>query len=185
MADNVTLSRLESCARGGWIDLRRQRERTEDVMGRLRIKAAGAASPVARLSGGNQQKVALGRLLHQDPDILLLDEPARGVDVASKSDIYRQISRLAGQGKAAVEYIKLDEAPSVANAWPKPLNRPVMQGITHMMMSGTDEGRGYDSSDVMQVILNWSNAHISKMKKSIECKRGRGDDDDDDDHHHR
>ena len=91
--------------------------------------------------------------------------------------------RLAGQGKAAVEYIKLDEAPSVANAWPTPLNRPVMQGITHMMMSGTDEGRGYDSSDVMQVILNWSKAHISKMKKSVECRRDR-DDDDDDGHHH-
>ena len=72
--------------------------------------------------------------------------------------------RLAGQGKAAVEYIKLDEAPSAANAWPTPLKRPVMQGITHMMMNGSDEGRGYDSNDIMQMILNWSNAHISKMK---------------------
>ena len=59
-----------------------------------------------------------------------------------------------------------------------------MEGITHMMMNGSDEGRGYDSNDVMQVILNWSNAHISKMKKSIDCRRGDHDDDDDDHHHH-
>jgi len=53
-----------------------------------------------RLSGGNQQKVAVGRLLHHDPDILLLDEPARGIDIASKSDIYAEIARLARDGKA-------------------------------------------------------------------------------------
>jgi len=75
------------------------------------------------------------------------------------------------KGHAAVEYIKLDEAPSTANAWPYPLNRPVMQGITHMMMDGSDEGYGYDSSDVFDVILKWSNAHISKMKKRIMCTR--------------
>jgi hypothetical protein len=85
--------------------------------------------------------------------------------------------RQTGAGTAAVEYIKLDEAPSAANAWPAPLNRPVMQGITHMMMDGSDEGRSYDSSDIMQVILNWSNAHISKMKKAIACKRNKHEDD--------
>lgn len=86
--------------------------------------------------------------------------------------------RKTGQGKAAVEYIKLDEAPNAANAWPRPLKRPVMEGITHMMMDGSDEGRGYDSSDIMQMILNWSEANISKMKSEISCRR-----DDDDDHH--
>jgi hypothetical protein len=84
--------------------------------------------------------------------------------------------RQTGQGTAAVEYIKLDEAPSQANAWPSPLNRPVMQGITHMMLLTSDEGRGYNSSDIMQVILNWSNAHISKMKKAIECTRADDED---------
>jgi len=86
--------------------------------------------------------------------------------------------RKSGLGKAAVEYIKLDEKPDIANAWPYALKRPVMEGITHMMMNGSDEGRGYDQNDVMQVILNWSKAHISRMSKSIECKR-----DDRDDHH--
>ena len=55
---------------------------------------------MARLSGGNQQKVAFGRLLHQDPYILLLDEPTRGIDIRSKADIYREIRRLADSGKA-------------------------------------------------------------------------------------
>jgi ribose transport system ATP-binding protein len=54
------------------------------------------------LSGGNQQKVALGRLLHQQADILLLDEPTRGVDVGSKAEIYRLIGELAASGKAVL-----------------------------------------------------------------------------------
>jgi ribose transport system ATP-binding protein len=102
VADNVTMSRFETCARGGWIDRHRQNSQTEDVMQRLRIKAPGPRGITGRLSGGNQQKVALGRLLHQDPDVLLLDEPARGVDVGSKSDIYREIARLASEGKGIV-----------------------------------------------------------------------------------
>jgi ribose transport system ATP-binding protein len=102
IADNITMSRFATCARAGWIDLSRQRKQAEEVMGRLRIRAAGAGSAVLRLSGGNQQKVALGRLLHQDPDILLLDEPARGIDVATKSDLYREIARLASEGKAVL-----------------------------------------------------------------------------------
>ena len=102
VADNVTMSRFASCARAGWIDLRRQNAQTEAVMRRLRVKAAGPRSAVIRLSGGNQQKVALGRLLHQDADILLLDEPTRGIDVGSKADIFGEIARLAHDGKAIV-----------------------------------------------------------------------------------
>jgi ribose transport system ATP-binding protein len=102
VADNVTMSRFASCARAGWIDLRRQNAQTEAVMRRLRVKAAGPRSAVVRLSGGNQQKVALGRLLHQDADILLLDEPTRGIDVGSKADIFAEIAQLARDGKAIV-----------------------------------------------------------------------------------
>jgi len=100
IADNVTMSRFASCARGGWIDLRTQNAQTEAVTRRLRVKSAGPRSKVARLSGGNQQKVAFGRLLHQDADILLLDEPARGIDVGAKADIFREIVQLASAEKA-------------------------------------------------------------------------------------
>src|SRR5258708_36135015 len=102
IADNVTMSRLGACATAGWIHRQAQDAQTNGIMQRLRIKADGARTRVARLSGGNQQKVAVGRLLHHDPDILLLDEPARGVDIGSKSDIYAEIVRLAREGKAIV-----------------------------------------------------------------------------------
>jgi ribose transport system ATP-binding protein len=100
VADNITMSRFSTCARAGWINLRKQDEQAEAVIQRLRIKAAGPRRRVFRLSGGNQQKVAFGRLLHQDAEILLLDEPARGIDIGSKSDIYREIAELAAAGKA-------------------------------------------------------------------------------------
>ena len=64
------------------------------------IKTRTTSEPVSRLSGGNQQKVALGRLLHHDADVLLLDEPTRGIDVGSKAQIYRLIDDLACSGKA-------------------------------------------------------------------------------------
>ena len=102
IADNVTMSRLSKCARWGWLNLRLQSQQTEDVMRTLRVKAAGPRSRVFRLSGGNQQKVAVGRLLYQDADILLLDEPARGIDIGSKADIFREIEKLAASGKAIV-----------------------------------------------------------------------------------
>ena len=100
IADNITMSRFSSCSRAGWIDLRQQDSQAGAIMQRLQVKAAGTRSAVVRLSGGNQQKVAVGRLLHQDADILLLDEPARGIDIGSKSEIYREIVSLAAAGKA-------------------------------------------------------------------------------------
>ena len=66
------------------------------------IRARAAGQPVGELSGGNQQKVAFARLLHHDVDLLLLDEPTRGIDVASKAQIYEWIGELAGRGKGVV-----------------------------------------------------------------------------------
>ncbi len=71
-------------------------------MRELGVKAASADQPVSSLSGGNQQKVALARVLHQQADVLLLDEPTRGIDVGAKADIYRWMNRLASEGKAIV-----------------------------------------------------------------------------------
>ena len=88
VADNLTLSRLDPFGPGALVLPARQRRR------RARwIDAAGdplrrPAQPVGELSGGNQQKVALARLLHHDVDVLLLDEPTRGIDVGSKAQIY-------------------------------------------------------------------------------------------------
>jgi ribose transport system ATP-binding protein len=66
----------------------------------LQIKCRDVSQPVAALSGGNQQKVAVARLLHHDVDVLLLDEPTRGIDVGAKARIYALIDELATQGRA-------------------------------------------------------------------------------------
>ena len=66
------------------------------------MRARSASQPVRSLSGGNQQKVALGRLLHQEADILLLDEPTRGIDIGSKAQVYETIAACAAQNKAVL-----------------------------------------------------------------------------------
>ena len=98
--DNLTYTRLRPYTWLGWLNVGRRRRVVEDWLARLRVRCAGPWQAVGDLSGGNQQKVALGRLLHQDADVLLLDEPTRGVDVGSKAEIYRLIGALAARGKA-------------------------------------------------------------------------------------
>ncbi len=100
IVDNLTYSRLRPYARLGWLNVRRRRQAVQEWLRRLGVRCASTEQPVRELSGGNQQKVALGRLLHQHADVLLLDEPTRGVDVGSKAEIYRLMGELAAQGKA-------------------------------------------------------------------------------------
>ncbi|MHC5542860.1 ATP-binding cassette domain-containing protein, partial [Singulisphaera rosea] len=100
--DNMTYSALGLHARWGLLNLRKRRSAVSRQMLGLRVKAVGPIQKVGDLSGGNQQKVAIARLLHQHADILLLDEPTRGIDVGSKAEIYRLIGELAAQGKAIV-----------------------------------------------------------------------------------
>ena len=100
LADNLTATHLGPFARFGLISTRRQCDATREWMTRLDVRARGPEQPIGELSGGNQQKIALGRLLHHDARILLLDEPTRGIDVGSKAHIYRLIGELAAQGKA-------------------------------------------------------------------------------------
>ncbi|MEE1545325.1 MAG: ATP-binding cassette domain-containing protein, partial [Alphaproteobacteria bacterium] len=102
IADNLTLTRLGAVSWLGFVSDSAQAATSGKWMARLDVKALRADQPVGELSGGNQQKIALGRLLHHDARILLLDEPTRGIDVGSKAQIYRLMYELAGQGKALV-----------------------------------------------------------------------------------
>lgn len=102
VADNVTITRLSVCSRWGWLNIPRQRRQTQQLIECLRVKARNPLQPTRTLSGGNQQKVALARLLHQDADIMLLDEPTRGVDIRSKAQIYETVAQCADQGKAVL-----------------------------------------------------------------------------------
>jgi len=100
VADNLTLSRLRPYVRWGLLSRARAREAARRWIDRLGIRTRGPEQPITGLSGGNQQKVALARLLHQEAHVLLLDEPTRGIDVGSKADVYALIGDLAAQGKA-------------------------------------------------------------------------------------
>ena len=100
LADNTTLSRLTGLGPVGLIWPSRQHAAAARWIERLRIRCRGSRQAVGELSGGNQQKVALARLLHHDVDVFLLDEPTRGIDVGSKAEIYALIDELALAGKA-------------------------------------------------------------------------------------
>jgi ribose transport system ATP-binding protein len=100
IADNLTLSRLEGLGPGPFVLPRRQHHAASRWMDRLSIKARSPRQTVTELSGGNQQKVAMARLLHHDVDVFVLDEPTRGIDVGSKAQIYELIDSLVSTGQA-------------------------------------------------------------------------------------
>jgi len=102
IADNLTATKMETFGRFGWVNASRQRSVTGRWIGELRIRCGGPEQAIGELSGGNQQKVALARLLEHPARILLLDEPTRGIDVGSKAQIYQLIGGLAAAGKAVV-----------------------------------------------------------------------------------
>ncbi len=89
-------------SRGGIRSLRREQETVTELMQGLAVKAAGPSVPANTLSGGNQQKLSLGKWLATKPRVLLLDEPTRGVDVGAKAEVYRLIRRLAREGMATL-----------------------------------------------------------------------------------
>ncbi|MFS0726912.1 sugar ABC transporter ATP-binding protein [Paenibacillus sp. 1P07SE] len=95
---NLTLPILPRLSKGVVIDEARVREMSSEYMESLRIKAPGDGQSVDYLSGGNQQKVVIGKWLATHPDILILEEPTRGVDVGAKAEIYAIIHRLAQEG---------------------------------------------------------------------------------------
>lgn len=102
LADNVTLTKLGAFGRLGWINGRRQRSAARHWLEALGVKHRDPLQLAGELSGGNQQKVAIARLLEHPARIFLLDEPTRGIDVGSKAQIYQLIGELAGAGKAVV-----------------------------------------------------------------------------------
>jgi ribose transport system ATP-binding protein len=102
LADNLTLTQFASLSRCGFISALRQRQAAQHWIEKLEVRTRGPDQTIGELSGGNQQKVAIGRLLHHDAAVFLLDEPTRGIDVGSKAQIYRLVGDLALQGKSVV-----------------------------------------------------------------------------------
>ena len=97
---NISLSALGKVAKRGVVDEHEERQVAEGFRKSMNIKAPTVFEPVGKLSGGNQQKVVLSKWLFANPDVLILDEPTRGIDVGAKYEIYSIINQLAAQGKA-------------------------------------------------------------------------------------
>lgn len=100
--ENISLVSLEQLSDHGIIRKNEEREKAERYISELKIKTPSADAKVSNLSGGNQQKVVLAKWLLSDPDIIIFDEPTRGIDVGAKRDIYLLVNELAKKGKAVI-----------------------------------------------------------------------------------
>ena len=139
--DNATLSWLTPYSIGGWLRQRQRQATVADLMRRLHVKASGPQQAVAALSGGNQQKVAIARAIHQDAQCFLLDEPTRGVDVGTKAEIYRLMGQAAADGKAVVfvssyfrELLELCDTIAVMSRGRIVDTRPAAEWTEHAML---------------------------------------------------
>ena len=99
---NTTLARLDRVSRGGVIDEGQEHQVASGYRQSLNIRSPGVQQAVVNLSGGNQQKVVLAKWLFSEPEVLILDEPTRGIDVGAKFEIYSLIARLAAEGQCIV-----------------------------------------------------------------------------------
>ena len=99
---NTTLANLPAISMRGVIDRDKEYAVSDDYKNRLRTKCTGVEQKVGNLSGGNQQKVLLAKWMFAEPDILILDEPTRGIDVGAKYEIYCIINQLAAEGKSVI-----------------------------------------------------------------------------------
>jgi ribose transport system ATP-binding protein len=148
VADNVTLSHLAGLGPGPFVWPKRQHAVVAKWIERLQVRTAGPTQPVEELSGGNQQKVAFARLLHQDVDVLILDEPTRGIDVGSKAQIYALINDLVTQQKSILmvssylpELLGLCDRIAVMRRGRLGPARPVREWTEHsLMMTATGTG---------------------------------------------
>jgi erythritol transport system ATP-binding protein len=116
IAENMSLSSLKRFARGFHLDLKSEREAVMSYVRELTIKIASPDNPVSSLSGGNQQKVVIGKALMTRPRVLLMDEPSRGIDVGAKAEVFRTMRRLASEGIGIIMATSdLDEVMSLSD----------------------------------------------------------------------
>ena len=100
MKDNITISNLDAFISYGKMNLKKEEAIAEEWIRKLRIKTPKSSTVVESLSGGNQQKVVVAKALNTKPELVILNEPTRGIDVGAKVEIYTLINELCAQGKA-------------------------------------------------------------------------------------
>ncbi|MEJ8281691.1 sugar ABC transporter ATP-binding protein [Pseudonocardia spirodelae] len=147
---NVSAAGLGRLARAGWVDGDRERRVAEQYRRDLGIRTAGVGTRVGTLSGGNQQKVVLAKWLFTEPDVLILDEPTRGIDVGAKYEIYTIVNRLVAAGKAVL--VISSELPELLGICDRiytlsagritgevPVGEATQEGLMALMTLTTDE----------------------------------------------
>ena len=102
VAENTTMATLEKFMSGPFIDKKKENKIAQEYVEQLATKTPGTDQLVVNLSGGNQQKVVIAKWLTRDCDILIFDEPTRGIDVGAKNEIYKLMSKLAAEGKSII-----------------------------------------------------------------------------------
>jgi ribose transport system ATP-binding protein len=109
--ENLTTASLETFARGIWVDGRGERSAAERIIQDLRVRTPGPEELMLRLSGGNQQKLIVGRWLLRGSRILILDDPTSGIDVGAKEELYKLIRALTREGTSVL--ISSSELPEL------------------------------------------------------------------------
>ncbi len=129
--ENITLASLDQISNNGQLNLKKEKEIAADYNEQLKVRSTGITQNVKSLSGGNQQKVVLAKWLMTNPDVLILDEPTRGIDVGAKYEIYTIIEEMTRQGKAVI--IVSSELPEVIGMSDRiyTMNEGVMTGVVN------------------------------------------------------
>ena len=138
---NVSITHLDDVSTLGWVNGRRERSVARKYVESLAIRCASCEQTVGHLSGGNQQKVVIAKWLYRDCDILIFDEPTRGIDVGAKFEIYRMLVGLAAKGKAIV-FVSSDLKELMAIC-----NRIMV--LSAGRVAGTFERGGWSEEDIM------------------------------------
>ena len=100
--ENTTMAKLEKICKHGIVDMDEERKVAEDYREKMHTKCPSVEQAVGNLSGGNQQKVLLSKWMFADPEVLILDEPTRGIDVGAKYEIYGIMNKLVEMGKSVI-----------------------------------------------------------------------------------
>ncbi|WP_214322155.1 multiple monosaccharide ABC transporter ATP-binding protein [Nonomuraea sediminis] len=148
LIDDVKRNISAAALSGGWVDEGREYRVAEDFRQSMNIKTPTVSAVVGKLSGGNQQKVVLSKWILTEPDVLILDEPTRGIDVGAKYEIYTIINRLADEGRAVL--VISSELPELLGLCDRiyalcegritgevPRSQATQEGLMHLMTKGT------------------------------------------------
>jgi inositol transport system ATP-binding protein len=100
--ENVSLASMEQFFQNGHLYKAKERSKVKEICGRINVKMSSIDVPVSTLSGGNQQKVVLSKWMLREPEVLILDEPTRGIDVGAKFEIYKLMTNLVKEGRSIV-----------------------------------------------------------------------------------